>query len=151
MNTSNIKIKNDDLTQTPLEIKHAFNLEKWVKQVNNQIIFKPILFFPFSNERIDAEKRKIPLEFDFQKSFSYEYDIIIPENYKLEFKPEDYTFSNELMTVKITYALKNKKLAVAQNLKIKTLLINQKHFSDWNTAVKGITKQYNQNIILTKS
>ena len=151
INTKDIVVKNDDLSQNPLEIKHAFDLEKWTKRVGNQIIFKPILFFPFSNERIDVEKRKIPLEFDFKKSFDYDYEIMIPENYTLEYSPDNYEFSNDLMSVKITYSHQNNKIVVSQHLKINTLLLERNHFSDWNTAIKGITKQYNQNIILTKS
>lgn len=151
INTKDIVVKNDDLSQNPLEIKHAFDLEKWTKRVGNQIIFKPILFFPFSNERIDVEKRKIPLEFDFKKSFDYDYEIMIPENYILEYSPDNYEFSNDLMSVKITYSHQNNKIVVSQHLKINTLLLERNHFSDWNTAIKGITKQYNQNIILTKS
>ncbi len=150
LNTANIEIKNDDLSQNPLEVKHTFDLEKWSKTIDNQIIFKPILLFPFSNDRIDTEKRKIPLEFDFKKSFAFEYDITIPEGYKLEFKPDDFELSNHLLTASITYVQKNDKLIVSQKMKINTLLLERKDFSNWNAAIKDITKQYNQNIILSK-
>ena len=150
INTTNIKIKNDDLTQTPLEIKHSFDLEKWVKKMDNQIIFKPILFFPFSNNRIDIEKRKAPMEFDFEKSYNFQYDIVIPEGYSVEYKPDNYEFSNPLLNAKITYTQQGNKLVVNQEIKVNTLLVEKKQFADWNTAVKSITKQYNQNIILSK-
>ena len=150
INTTNIEIKNDDLTQTPLEIKHSFDLEKWVKKMDNQIIFKPILFFPFSNNRIDVEKRKAPMEFDFEKSYNFQYDIVIPEGYSVEYKPDNYEFSNPLLNAKITYTQQGNKLVVNQEIKVNTLLVEKKQFADWNTAVKSITKQYNQNIILSK-
>jgi hypothetical protein len=150
INTANIEIKNDDLTPTPLEIKHTFDLEKWVKKVDNQIILKPILFFPLSNYRIDVEKRKVPMEFDFEKSYNFEYDITIPEGYSVEYKPDNYEFSNALLNAKITYTQKGNKLLVNQEMKVNTLLIEKKGFADWNTAIKSITKQYNQNIILSK-
>ena len=150
INTTNIEIKNDDLTQNPLEIKHSFDLEKWIKKVDNQIILKPILFFPFSNYRIDVENRKAPMEFDFEKSYNFEYDITIPEGYSVEYKPDNYEFSNDLLTAKITYTQKGNKLLVSQDMKVNTLLIEKKQFADWNTAIKSITKQYNQNIILSK-
>ena len=150
LNTSNVEVQNDDLSQNPLEIKHSFELEKWTKQIDNQIIFKPILLFPFANEQIDENKRKVPLEFDFKKSFNFEYEITLSKDYKLEFVPENYTFSNELLEVNINYNLKNNKLIVIQNLKLKQLLLEKNNFSDWNTAIKSLTKQYNQNIIFTK-
>jgi hypothetical protein len=43
--------------------------------------------FPFSNEQIDEDKRKVPLEFDFKKSFDFEYEITLSKDYKLEFVP----------------------------------------------------------------
>lgn len=151
LSTSNIEIKNDDVSQTPLEIKHNFELEKWSKSVDNQIILKPMLFFPFSNNRIDTEKRKVPFEFEFEESFAFDYEIAIPDSYKLEFKPDDYEFSNDLLSMKVTYVQKNNKLTVAQKVKVNTLLLEKNRFADWNSAIKGITKQYNQNIILSKS
>lgn len=150
LSTSNVEVQNDNLSQNPLEIKHSFELEKWAKQIDNQIIFKPILLFPFSNEQIDEDKRKVPLEFDFKKSFDFEYEITLSKDYKLEFVPENYTFSNELLQVNINYNLKNDKLIVTQNLKLNKLLLEKNNFSDWNAAIKSITKQYNQNIIFTK-
>ncbi|TDP60257.1 DUF3857 domain-containing protein [Flavobacterium dankookense] len=150
LTTSNIKIKNDDLSQNPLEIKHNFELEKWTKQIDNQIIFKPILFFPFSNERIDEEKRKVPLEFDFKKSYNFEYEITLPNDYKTEFLPENYVFSNELLDVNVNYTLKNNKIIVSQKLMLNKLLLEKNNFANWNAAIKSMTKQYNQNIILTK-
>ncbi len=150
LTTYNVEIKNDDLSQNPLEIKHSFELEKWNKQIDNQIIFKPILFFPFSDERIDEDKREVPLEFDFKKSFDFEYEITLPKDYKIEFIPENYAFSNELLDVNINYTQKNNKIIVIQKLKLNKLLLEKNNFSDWNAAIKSITKQYNQNIIFTK-
>ena len=150
INTSNIEIKNDDLTQNSLEIKHSFDLEKWVKKVDNQILFKPILFFPYSNNRIDIEKRKVPMELEFEKSYNFQYDIVIPEGYSVEYKPDNYEFSNPLLNAKITYTQQGNKLVVNQEMKVNTLLVEKKQFADWNTAIKSITKQYNQNIILSK-
>ena len=151
INTSGIEVKNDDSSQNPLELKNSFDLEKWSKTVDNQIIFKPILLFPYSNQRIDTEKRKIPVEFEFKQSYDFEYEITIPDGYKLEFKPENYEFSNDLLFAKITYTQNNNKLLINQKIKMNTLLIERSQFTDWNTAVKNITKQYNQNIILSKS
>lgn len=149
-NASNIDIKNDDLSQKALEIKNTFELEKWVKKVDNQILFKPVLFFPNSNFLIDTEKRTVPVKFDFNKSNNFEYTITIPEGYKLEYKPDDFKLSNNLISSSITYVLKNKQIIVTQQMKTNTLLLEKEQFNDWNLAIKNITKQYNQNIILTK-
>lgn len=149
-NAANIEVKNDDVSEKALEIKNTFELEKWAKKVDNQILFKPILFFPNSNFLIDTEKRTIPVNFDFNKSNDYQYTITIPEGYKLEYKPDDFKFSNNLIFSSITYVVKNNLIIVTQQIKTNTLLLEKEQFNEWNLAIKAITKQYNQNIILTK-
>ena len=90
------------------------------------------------------------MELEFEKSYNFQYDIVIPEGYSVEYKPDNYEFSNPLLNAKITYTQQGNKLVVNQEMKVNTLLVEKKQFADWNTAIKSITKQYNQNIILSK-
>jgi len=147
---SGIEIKNDDLSQNPIAIKYDFTLEKWTKHLDNQILFKPILFFPFSDSRIDTEKRKVPVEFDFKRSYEFEYEVLIPEGYKVEFVPENFALKNENIQANITYAVSQNKITVNQQVILNTLLLEKNNFEIWNSSMKSITKQYNQNIILSK-
>mgnify|MGYP001167393134 CR=1 FL=1 len=149
-NALNIEIKNDDVSQKSLEIKNNFDVDKWIKKVDNQILFKPILFFPFSNFIVDEEKRSVPLNFEYNESYSFEYIITIPEGYKIEYMPDNFNLSNSLISSSITYSVNNNKIIVTQNLNTNTLLLEKEQFSVWNSSIKNITKQYNQNIILTK-
>jgi hypothetical protein len=148
--TSNIAITDDDLTQNPMGIKYDFSLEKWAKHLDNQIIFKPILFFPFSDSRIDSEKRKIPVEYDYKKSFDFEYEFTIPDGYKVDFKPENFETSNDLIQAKITYRVSDNKIIINQKTAVNVLLLEKPNFEIWNSTIRTLTKQYNQNIILSK-
>jgi hypothetical protein len=148
--TSNVAIKNDDLSQNPLEIHYQFELNKWIKKTDNQLLFKPILFFPYSNARINVEKRKTPLENDFKKSYDFEYDFTIPDGYAVDYLPENFTFSNDFFTAAITYKKANNTIIINQKMEMNALLVEKTNFEAWNTAIKNITKQYNQNIILVK-
>lgn len=150
INTTDIEVKNEDLSQNPLEIKYKFELEKWVKQQDNQLIFKPILFFPYSNSRIDIDKRKVPILFDFKKAYDFEYEFIIPENYNLQFKPENFNYTSDLVQASINYTLLGNRLIITQKMCTNALLLEKNNFEQWNTAIKTITKQYNQNIIFSK-
>ena len=148
--TSNFDVKNDDLSQKPLEVQYQFELDKWIKKTDNQILFKPILFFPYSDARINVEKRKTPLENDFKKSYAFEYEFAIPEGYSIDFLPENFNFSNAFFTAGITYKKVNNTIIINQKMAMNTLLVEKNDFETWNTAIKNITKQYNQNIILEK-
>lgn len=148
--TSNVTIKNDDLSQIPIEIQYQFELDKWIKVVANQLLFKPILFFPYSDARINTEERKTPFENDFKKSYHFEYEFIIPDGYTVDFIPENFHFANDFFTATITYKKVNDAIIINQEMKMGTLLIEKHNFETWNMAIKNITKQYNQNIILIK-
>lgn len=151
INTSNIAISHDDLTSDPLEIKYDFSIDKWAKTVGDQIIFKPVLFFPYSDSRIDTEKRKVPYEFQFNKSFDFEYEIAIPDGYKLEYMPENFNMKTDLVEADMQYTATGNKIIVKQKIATHVLLLEKAQFETWNAAIKNITKQYNQNIIFTKS
>lgn len=148
--TSNVAITQDDLTPKPMEINYDFTLDKWAKHLDSQIIFKPILFFPFSDSRVDTEKRKVPVEHDYKKSYDFEYEFTIPEGYSIDFMPENLEISNDLIQAKITYLVSRNKLLVNQKMAINVLLLEKPNFEIWNSTIKTITKQYNQNIILSK-
>jgi len=151
ISTSNLEVKNEDLSQNPFEVNCDFVIEKWVKQLDNQLLFKPILFFPYSDSRIDTEKRKVPIAFDFKRSYDFEYEMQIPDGYKVEFKPENFNFKSELVQASIDYSIKGSQLIVSQKMEIDLLLLEKNKFEAWNSAIKNITKQYNQNVILTKN
>lgn len=148
--TSNIEIKNDDVSQNALQILYHFELDKWIKQTENQLLFKPILFFPYSDARINVEKRKNPLENDFKKSYEFEYEFAIPAGYSLDFLPENFTFKNDFFQASISYKKVNNAIIIDQKMEMNVLLLEKENFETWNTAIKNITKQYNQNIILVK-
>jgi len=148
--TTNIAITKDDLTETPMEIKYDFSLDKWAKHLDNQIIFKPILFFPFSDSRIDTEKRNAPVEYDYKKSYDFDYEFTIPDGFKVDFMPENFETSNELIQAKITYTISGNKISINQKMAINILLLEKPNFEIWNSTIKMMTKQYNQNIILSK-
>jgi hypothetical protein len=148
--TSNVAIKNDDLSQNPLEIQYQFELDKWIKKTDNQLLFKPILFFPYSDARINVEKRKTPFENDFKKSYAFEYEFAIPDGYNVDFLPENFAFNNDFFTASITYKKVGNTIIINQKMAMNTLLVEKNNFETWNAAIKNITKQYNQNIILVK-
>ncbi|HEX8270534.1 MAG TPA: transglutaminase domain-containing protein [Flavobacterium sp.] len=147
--TSDIKIENADLTENALKINHGLSLDKWIKIADDQIMFKPALFFPYSDSRV-SEKRKVPIEFSFKKAYEIEYEYAIPEGYKVEFTPANFKLDTDLIAAEIRYTTSGSKLTVYQKIATNVLLLEKPQFEAWNLAIKNITKQYNQNIILSK-
>jgi hypothetical protein len=150
ISTSKITVGNNDLLPTPATIKSEFAIDKWVRNIDGKLMFKPILFFPFSDSRIDTVKRNVPYQFDFRKSYDFNYEFEIPEGYAAEFIPDNFKLDTKLVSAAISYKQDGNKLIISQAMSLHTILLNHSDFEMWNTAIKSITKYYNQNIILAK-
>lgn len=132
----------------PAKVNFTFKIENWLKQINNKIILKPILIFPLKENYIDLEKRIFPFEKNNTFAYSIHYSYSIPENYSLEFLPENFKYENELASIEIKYELVNNIIVVDQNMESKVLKIEKKDFETWNEILKKLNKLYNQSILL---
>jgi len=145
-----VDVKKNEFENKDAELSYNLKLDGWVKKIGEKIIVKPILLSPFKEYIIDTKERKLPIENDceFINEFNYVYEI--PENYQLEFIPENSKNENETISYEIAYKKDKKNLIVSQKIALKKLLIETASFQSWNTVVNDLTQQYNQSIILTK-
>ncbi|MBE8724864.1 DUF3857 domain-containing protein [Flavobacterium hungaricum] len=150
-----IEIQNVEVNKNEYENKDAvfsynFKLDGWIKKIGEKMVVKPILMAPFKEYIIDLKERKFSIENDskFTDEFTYVYEI--PENYQLEFIPENSKKENEALSFEIEYKKGKQNLIVSQKIALKKLLITVKDFESWNNVVSELTQQYNQSIILTK-
>lgn len=148
---ANATVSSDDVSAQPMQIRYDFTLEKWMRTAGNQLLFKPLLFFPYADARVDAAKRQeIPLSFEFKHSYDLTYEFRIPDGYTVDFVPDDFRYDSEWLSADITYAVQGRTLRIAQKVRLNTLLVEKGQFEGWNTAIKALTKQYNQNVVLIK-
>ena len=105
---------------------------------------------PFKEYIIDVKERKLSIENDnvFTNEFTYVYEI--PDNYQLDFIPENSNKENEILSFDISYKKDKKSLIVSQKIALKKLVIETTDFDNWNSLVTELNSQYNQSIILIK-
>lgn len=132
----------------PAKVNFTFKIENWIKQVNNKIILKPLLIYPLKENYIDLEKRIFPFEKRNTFAYSIQYSYSIPENYSIEFLPENFKYENDLASFEMKYKLANNTIVVNQNIESKVLKIEKKDFETWNEILKKLNKLYNQSILL---
>ncbi|TCN61196.1 DUF3857 domain-containing protein [Flavobacterium circumlabens] len=144
------EVKKNEYENKDTELSYSLKLDGWVKKIGDKIIMKPILLAPFKEYIIDLKERKLPIENDiaFLNEFTYVYEI--PENYQLEFVPENSKKENENLSYEIAYKKDKKNLIVSQKIALKKLRIETSEFESWNTVINELTQQYNQSIILSK-
>ena len=144
------EVKKNEYDNKDAELLYNFKLEFWTKKIGDKIIVKPILLAPFKEYIIDTKERKLSIENDnvFTNEFTYVYEI--PENYQLDFIPENSKKENEVLSYDISYKKDKKSLIVSQKIALKKLVIETKDFDSWNALVTELNSQYNQSIILIK-
>lgn len=148
----NINETNKSIYQIePATLKGNFQIENWIKEVGGQLIFKPILIFPFKSETVDISKRKYDIEKDFSEYHDINYVIKLPQNTNVSFLPNNFNLSNHLIDINISYQKENNQVLVFQKVKIKNIVINKSDFELWNKSIKELITQYNQSIIIQKS
>lgn len=133
----------------PSTIELQIELENNVKNLSGKTIFKPFILFPYKESSINLENRKYGLEFDYLTQHNINYSITIPENKKVEFLPQNYTFSNETGLCTVKYTIKNNKIEINNSIEIKKINIEKDKLDQWNEFIKNCNKIYNQSIILT--
>ncbi|WP_300489318.1 transglutaminase-like domain-containing protein [Flavobacterium sp.] len=136
---------------TPVHAEYELKLDNWAKNIEGKLIVKPILFFPLKSALIDVDKRKYPVENDFEQHNDITYTIEIPEGYTVEYLPKNNKQENELLGFQISYTQKNNLLIVKQEVYSTALLLEKENFQQWNDIVNQLINQYNQSIILKKA
>ncbi|MEN2398503.1 DUF3857 domain-containing protein [Flavobacterium sp. MC2016-06] len=145
-----VEVEKNEYENKDAALSYKFKLDGWVKKIGEKIIVKPILLSPFKEYIIDLKERKLPIENDSQFTDEFTYMYEIPENYQLEFVPENSKKENENLSYEIVYKKDKKNLTISQKITLKKLLIETSQFENWNAVTNELTQQYNQSIILTK-
>ncbi|SEP91904.1 DUF3857 domain-containing transglutaminase family protein [Flavobacterium urocaniciphilum] len=150
INLEPIEFATNEYKNTPSKATFNLQLEDAVKDINGKLLVKPIIVFPLKDTQIDIEKRKYPVESEYNQLYKLEYQYEIPTDYKVEFLPENSKNESDVASFEIQYKVQNNLLLVSQKVTTKKLLIEKSDFEKWNAFLKLLNKQYNQSIILTK-
>lgn len=144
------KINELDPANNILNITADFEIPGYGKKVGNEYYINLNLEKLFENQTIDTAKRKVAIEHDYKYIFKQYHILQIPENYTVSYKPDNFTFENELVSIKITYEIKNGKIIAYQELQNKSLFTQVDKFNAWNNAAKAVALPYKEQIVLEK-
>ena len=133
-----------------LNITADFEIPGWGKKVGNEYYINLNLEKLFENRVIDTAKRKIPIENEFKFLIKQYHVLKIPEGYTVTYKPGDFSFENDLVSLKIQYEVKDGKIIAYQELQNKTLMVQPGQFAELNKAAKAVAAQYKEQVVLEK-
>jgi hypothetical protein len=144
------KINEVDPANNILNISADFEIPGYGKKVGNEYYINLNLEKLFENQTIDTSKRRVAIEHDYKYIFKQYHILQIPENYTVSYKPDNFSFENDLVSIKITYEVKNGKLIAYQEIQNKKLYTEVAEFAAWNNAANAIALPYKEQIVLEK-
>lgn len=128
-------------------ISYDINLKNQV-YTNNKEFYVDIDFEEdYKNGKLEKD-RAVPYKF-MSRSFKKTHaEVEIPQGYKLEYLPQPYHVENTYFTFDMKYNLINNKVVYTKEIKILKGMLPVSEFTNWNTAIDGLNKFYNDQVIL---
>ncbi|HEU0137937.1 MAG TPA: DUF3857 domain-containing protein [Flavobacterium sp.] len=133
----------------PYVVNFNFSLDSYIVQVEQEMYINMFLERPF--EKLVIEKnRHAKYDFEYLTSTSNQFNLEIPQGYKVSSIPEDYILENAVMHVSFKYKTTDNKITLQSIVKNKKLLLEKSDFDLWNDTVKQLRNNYTKTITLSK-
>lgn len=124
-----------------------FTVKDYVKKLDNELYINMNIEKNTETYHLD-EAFTTPYALSQKRVLNYVKVLEIPENYEVDFLPENYTRQGNDYQLHVKYEVKNKKVINTVQIVYNTLLIAQKDIPDWNGFVKDYRGQAKQIVVL---
>jgi len=144
-------INNKQEDKSMVNIQADFNVPDYGKKVADELYINLNLEKFFASSVIDTARRKIAMENDFLYTITQYTILDVPEAYKVNYLPKNFSVKNDAVAFNIQYSMQGNKVIARQEIKNNFLLMQPKDFPAWNSAVKELLNQYKEQVVITKS
>ena len=100
--------------------------------------------------KYNKEDYKYPRDKERHRTIDYMYEIILPDDYRVKFLPEDVHYKHPKFHFDAEFRLEGNKIIVNMKYQYHLLEIPVEMFDDWNEFSRSINSATIQNIILEK-
>ncbi|MEN8120200.1 MAG: DUF3857 domain-containing protein [Bacteroidota bacterium] len=96
------------------------------------------------------ENRETDIEIEYKFFYSFINELSIPEGYTVDYLPGNLNFSNDLLSVAITYEQKGNKIIYSHQVKFDFLILIKAKHEAYMDLVKKVEKAYKESIVFKK-
>lgn len=128
-----------------------FEIPGYGKKIGDEYYINLNLEKIFEKQVIDTVKRKVPLEIEYNSVINECHILQIPKGYTVNYLPKDFSFDNNLASIKISYKVADGNVIATQEGKMKKIMINPEDFDEWNKDMAGVQLQYKEAVVLKKN
>lgn len=131
------------------KLSYNFDVAGYTTQISDEI-YVNLNLNPLLTSFRTPKDRKHAIEYDYKRFFSHTNILNIPEGYAVTYLPEDFNFSNELITGKITYEVKGDQVFYHHEFEWNSLILSSEDQKIMNKLIEEAENAYKEVIILKK-
>lgn len=147
-NYLNITKSNFDNKNTPLDINYDLIIDNYAKTIGNKTYINLNIDRTLSKSNVDIETRKYSKKIDYKFEKHFNTTFTLPEGYKINYIPDDFSFNNDNYSYSIIYKVDGNKIIQKKTIVINTLSVQKEDFESWNSFIKSLIKAYKKSIII---
>ena len=132
-----------------LKVTYNFTIGNHSKQLGDEIFINLNLNKKLSDYRTQSD-RKHEIEYDYKSAYNYKTTLTIPEEYVLEYLPENQEYKNDYISSKITFDHKDNQITYTHSLLLDFINLDLAQQKEVNALIKKVEKGYKEIIILKK-
>ena len=130
-------------------VSYNFSIQDYVQNIGSEIFINPHFNKIVSSVKT-KEDRKYDIEFEYKRQFSHTNIIEIPDGYEVSYIPTSVSFTNDLISVNLSYSTDKNKIVCKQNVVFNFIKLNKEQQQKVNTFVEKTEKASKEIIILKK-
>ena len=136
---------NDDF-----KINYEFNISDYSQQLGDEIYVNLNLNRDISYYKTEDD-RENEVEVKYKSDYIFENTLEVPENYSVDYLPENYELNNDYFKCKISYKQENNTIIYTHQLTMDYLTLTPEDQKVVNDAIKKVEKQYKETVVFKKS
>jgi len=147
---SDIWIQGEDSRHNQLNINYNAFRENSVNRIEDVLYIDLDCRKDYVSLTIDTAKRKIDFVFPYKKRTIREEYLLIPEGFKVVSVPDELNIENDNYKITSVYSIESNRIKYMKEIIIKDVWLKKEHFSQWNSDINLLKRNYTEQIILQK-
>lgn len=144
------QVANLDKRDNPTRITYDFRVADYFQKIGDELYINLNLNKDYYNDVLKVEERKTPIEKDYKYEKYEVIELIIPDDYVIEYLPPNARFDSDVMGYEMKYEVNGNKVRFNKKFYQNYLLMQPGQFQMWNDAVKNISEAYRESLIIKK-
>jgi len=133
-----------------LQVDYSFSIDNYIKEIGDEIYINLNFNKPISSFKTE-EDREYEIGYTYKQKLQYVIQLEIPEGYKVDYLPENFSVTNNFATCTINYEQQENQITYEQTIVLDFLSLNVAQQKEFNQLIKKTDKAYKEIIVLKKT